>query len=60
MLGGGKTFVRTMSSLVCREVTVPVPWGVIAGKQWTSAAAEAEENTASGEAGHGTSSPNLK
>ena len=52
MLGGGKTFVRTMSSLVCREVTVPVPWGVIAGKQWTTAAAEAEENTASGEAGH--------
>ena len=59
MLGVGKTFVRTMSSLVCREVTVPVPWGVIAGKQWTTAAAEAEENTA-GEAGHGTSSPNLK
>ena len=58
MLGVGKTFVRTMSSLVCREVTVPVPWGVIAGKQWT-AAAEAEENTA-GETGHGTSSPNLK
>ena len=59
MLGVGKTFVRTMSSLVCREVTVPVPWGVIAGKQWTTAAAEAEENTA-GETGHGTSSPNLK
>ena len=54
-MGGGKTFVRAMSSLVCREVTVPVPWGVIAGKQWTSAAAE--ENTA-GEAR--TSSPNLK
>ena len=49
MLGVGSTFVRAMSSLVCREVTVPVPWGVIAGKQWTSAAAE--ENTA-GEAGH--------
>ena len=59
MLGVGKTFVRTMSSLVCREVTVPVPWGVIAGKQWTTAVAEAEENTA-GEKGHGTSSPNLK
>ena len=58
MLGVGKTFARAMSSLVCREVTVPVPWGVIAGKQWTTAAAE--ENTASGEAGHGTSSPNLK
>ena len=51
MLGVGKTFVRTMSSLVCREVTVPVPWGVIAGKQWTTAAAEAEKNTA-GKAGH--------
>ena len=50
-MGGGKTFVRAMSSLVCREVTVPVPWGVIAGKQWTNATAEAEENTA-GEAGH--------
>ena len=59
MLGVGKTFVRTMSSLVCREVTVPVPWGVIAGKQWTTAAAEAEENTA-GEAGHCQSSLNLK
>ena len=58
-MGVGKTFVRTMSSLVCREVTVPVPWGVIAGKQWTTAAAEAEENTA-GEKGHVTSSPNLK
>ena len=57
MLGVGKTFVRTMSSLVCREVTVPVPWGVIAGKQWTTAAAEAEENT-TGEAR--TLSPNLK
>ena len=55
MFGVGRTFVRAMSSLVCREVTVPVPWGVIAGKQWTSAAAE--ENTA-GEAR--TSSPNLK
>ena len=50
-MGVGKTFVRTMSSLVCREVTVPVPWGVIAGKQWSSAAAEAEKNTA-GKAGH--------
>ena len=57
MLGVGKTFVRTMSSLVCREVTVPVPWGVIAGKQWTTAEAETEENTA-GEAR--TLSPNLK
>ena len=28
--------VRRFSSHVCKEVTFPVPWGVIAGKQWTS------------------------
>lgn len=28
--------VRRMSSFVCREVSVPVPWGVIAAKQWTN------------------------
>ena len=35
-----KTLVRRMSSLVsslvCKEVTVPVPWGVISAKQWSS------------------------
>ena len=29
-------FVRAMSSHVCKEVTIPVPWGVIAGKEWIS------------------------
>ena len=35
-----KTLVRRMSSLVsslvCKEVTVPVPWGVISAKQWSN------------------------
>ena len=39
MLGSG-VLVRRMSSLVsglvCKEVTVPVPWGVIAAKQWSN------------------------
>ena len=32
--------VRRFSSHVCKEVTFPVPWGVIAGKQWTSVDAD--------------------
>ena len=33
---GGRRFVRAMSSHVSQEVTFPVPWGVISGKEWTS------------------------
>ena len=31
-----KVLVRRMSSLVCKEVTVPVPWGVISAKHWSN------------------------
>ena len=31
-----RQIVRRMSSSVCKEVSVPVPWGVIAAKQWTN------------------------
>lgn len=33
---GGRKFVRAMSSHVSQEVTFPVPWGVISGKEWTN------------------------
>ena len=31
-----KQFRRKISSVVSKEVTIPVPWGIIAGKQWTN------------------------
>ena len=31
-----KQFRRKISSVVSTEVTIPVPWGNIAGKQWTN------------------------
>ena len=45
MLAHGRGFVRAMSTHICKEVTFPVPWGVIAGKQWTSESFDKHRDT---------------
>ena len=45
MLAHGRGFVRAMSTHICKEVIFPVPWGVIAGKQWTSESFDKHRDT---------------